>query len=372
MIRLIVNRELPILLVDSPEFRELLSWINPAVAPILSKQTAVTDGIIAQFRLARIHLSHTLSSVDHISITCDAWTSPSSVPMLGITAHWLTEEFAMKSVVLALKEIDGSHTGKNMASLVKHTLDSFNLTSKLYCITADNASNNLTMGRELHNLIPHFDHEKNLHGCVAHVINLVAKAGISIFDSKTPPDPLSALDPQLPQDNEPLPSSLIEPTPHLEVHSILTRIRGFHKRVRLSTQLKQALDQSIATSSHPRKVGLIHEVSTRWSSTFYSLERYFELKKVLQYYCNINDTLEPYLLTEDEWTLVGNIVKFLRPLAIVIKEIEGDDYPTFSRAMPDYQWLVEKLEKVSFSFHSFHIDLLMMIQSLTVFDFYRT
>jgi hypothetical protein len=34
----------------------------------------------------------------------------------------------------------------------------------------------------------------------------------------------------------------------------------------------------------------------------------------------------------------------------VIKEIEGDDYPTFSQAMPDYQWLVEKLEKVSSSF----------------------
>lgn len=185
----------------------------------------------------------------------DAWTSPSSVPMLGVTAHWMTEDFEMRSVVLALKEIDGAHTGKNMAALLKHTLDQFGITNKLYCITADNASNNLTMGRELKKLIPHFDPEKNLHGCVAHVINLVAKAGVSIFDSKTPPDPLSALEPELPQDSgNALPdgtNSLIEPTPHLKVHSILTRIHGFHKKVRLSTQLKQALDQFIATSSQP-------------------------------------------------------------------------------------------------------------------------
>lgn len=110
------------------------------------------------------------------------------------------------------------------------------------------------MGRELWKLIPHFDPEKNLHGCVAHVVNLVAKAGVSIFDSKNPPDPLSALDPWLPQEND-IPDgtlSLIEPTLHFEVHSILTRTRGFHKRVQLSTQLKQALNQCIASSSQER------------------------------------------------------------------------------------------------------------------------
>lgn len=220
VIRLVVNQELPVSLVDAPSFRELLSWINPAVAPILSKQTAITDGIVSQFRLARNRLTALFASVEYISITCDAWTSPSSIPMLGITAHWMTDEFLMRSVVLALKEIDGAHTGKNMAVLIKHTLDQFSITDKLYCITADNTSNNLTMARELKHLIPHFEPEENLHGCVAHVVNLVAKAGVSIFDSKTPPDPLSALDPQLPQDDD-LPD-IFEPTPHLEVHSILT------------------------------------------------------------------------------------------------------------------------------------------------------
>lgn len=236
VIRLIVNRELPVSLVDAPEFRELLFWINPATAPILSKQTAITDGIVSQYRTARNRLSCLFSSLDYISITCDAWTSPKMVPMLGITAHWMKEDFTMKSVVLSLKEIDGNHTGQNLAAHVKHSLDQFNISEKLYCITADNASNNQTMGWELHRLIPHFDPDKSLHGCVAHVINLVAKAGVSIFDSKKAPDPLSALDPELPQDNDSDgSSSLIEPTPTAEIYSILTRIRGFHKRVRLST-----------------------------------------------------------------------------------------------------------------------------------------
>lgn len=58
--------------------------------------------------------------------------------MLGITAHWMSEEFSMQSVVLALKVIDGGHTGQNIAALVKNTLDQFDISNKLYCITADN------------------------------------------------------------------------------------------------------------------------------------------------------------------------------------------------------------------------------------------
>lgn len=358
IIRLLINKELPISLVDSPEFRSCLEIVNPSSVALLSKRTAISEGILSQFLAMRNQIIATLSSVEQISITCDAWTSPTNTAFLGVTAHWV-QDFEMKELILALKPIDGPHTGINIAVLLKSILDSFHISDRLYCITADNASNNMTMGRHLHSLIPHFNPDHSLHGCVAHVINLVAKAGLAVFEKRTPPNPISAVDPTLADHNPQTATdsrsilNTIEPTPHEEIHSVLARIRSFHKKVRYSSQIKQLLDNAIAGAHDlSRKVGLVHEVSTRWSSTHNSLERFFELKRVIKYHCDGNPVLSEFNLTEKEWDLVGNIVQFLRPLAVVIKSIEGSKYPTFSEAMPDYQWIVRRLEAVSSFFFS--------------------
>jgi hypothetical protein len=279
---MVVNQEVPIKFVDAKEFREIINMINPTAFTLLSKRTAVTDAILDSFRSARSKIINMLSSVTHISITCDGWTSPTNVSMLGVTAHWITDDFELRGITLALKPIEGPHTGSNLASLLKNVLDSFHITDRLYCITADNASNNTTMGQSLSTLIPHFDSSEHLHGCVAHVINLVAKAGMAVFDRK-PPAPINALDPTIPQSQSSTPL-FIEPTSHSELSSVLTRIRGFHKKIKHSSQLKTSLDNAIASCpTLERKVGLVHEVSTRWSSTHSSLARFVELRVVLEY-----------------------------------------------------------------------------------------
>lgn len=104
--------------------------------------------------------------------------------MLGIMAYWIDAKFQCQSVILSLKTLCGPHTGFNLAACVQDTLTGFDIISKLYCITADNATNNMTMGKALDSTIPHFDVKENLIGCMAHVINLVASAGIACFDIK--------------------------------------------------------------------------------------------------------------------------------------------------------------------------------------------
>jgi hypothetical protein len=349
---MVVNREIPVSFVDAKEFREMINMINPAAYTLLSKRTTISDGILDKYRSTRAAITNLLSSVSHISITCDGWTTPTNVSMLGVTAHWIDSNFIMRGITLALKVIDGPHTGSNLASLLKHTLDSFNITERLYCITADNASNNTTMGTALATMIPQFDGSQNIHGCVAHVLNLVAKAGLAVFDRKDSP-PINALDPAIPQNNNSAPLFL-EPASNSEISSILTRIRTLHKKIKHSSQLKTSLDNAIAScATVPRKVGLVHEVSTRWSSTHASLLRFVELRVVLEYQFNCNPVLEPFKLDHDEWILLENLVQFLSPLAEVTKRLEGHEYPTFSLVMPDYQWLVDRLERVSFFLISF-------------------
>jgi hypothetical protein len=48
-------------------------------------------------------------------------------------------------------KIEGSHSGENLAWIIKGALDKYNLLLKLISITADNASNNDTLYRHLYN-----------------------------------------------------------------------------------------------------------------------------------------------------------------------------------------------------------------------------
>jgi hypothetical protein len=57
----------------------------------------------------------------------------------------------MKTVLLMLEEIQGSHTGANLAPMVLRAIKRFKFVHNLgYCIM-DNASNNDTIMRELSN-----------------------------------------------------------------------------------------------------------------------------------------------------------------------------------------------------------------------------
>ena len=96
-------------------------------------------------------------------------------------AHWIGPNFKLYDCLLAFIPLHGSHTGVNLASYVETTLEKFNLTQKLFCITTDSASNNKTMMeslcetlREKYNV--EIDPEDRRIPCLAHVINLAVGA----------------------------------------------------------------------------------------------------------------------------------------------------------------------------------------------------
>jgi hypothetical protein len=64
---------------------------------------------------------------------------------MGVTAHWVSEDFKMKSLLLAMKEMKGCHSGEEQAMTVLKILADFGISSKLHCITVDNASSNDTL-----------------------------------------------------------------------------------------------------------------------------------------------------------------------------------------------------------------------------------
>ncbi|KAI7956795.1 hypothetical protein MJO28_003890 [Puccinia striiformis f. sp. tritici] len=152
-------------------------------------------------------------------------TFASNASYLGVTAHWIDNDFSLQSITLAARLLEGSHTGVSLAEHLGKVLDESDICEQIFCITADNASKNRTMGIHLAEMIP-FDNKNCLLGCMAHVINLTAQAGIKVFSSTPPPQT------ELPVD---LANILHDQPPDVEVKTIISQINGLTSFLKHST-----------------------------------------------------------------------------------------------------------------------------------------
>jgi hypothetical protein len=147
------------------------------------KADTLTENIMQMFWESKAKLVVMFRSVKKVCLTCDLWTSPNSKPILGITCHWINEKNEAKEILLDALEMRESHSGKNIAERVYNNLSDFEIQNKLFCVTPDNASSNLTMAQELAKKISNFCESKHLLGCCGHVINLAAQAGLKAIGS---------------------------------------------------------------------------------------------------------------------------------------------------------------------------------------------
>lgn len=150
-IRFITACSLPIRLVECPEFRAMLAYVNADVDTWLpgSHQT-VKKWIMRQYEDQKEKVKQRIQSArSRIHISCDLWTSPNSLAILGVVAHYVTEDCTLEHHTLALKDIDGEHDGSHLAAAMMEVVDDWGFASKLGYFVMDNASNNDTMMKSL-------------------------------------------------------------------------------------------------------------------------------------------------------------------------------------------------------------------------------
>ncbi|KNZ57055.1 hypothetical protein VP01_2254g7 [Puccinia sorghi] len=87
----------------------------------------------------------------------------------------------MHKFTVAVPHIQGTHTGEKFAKLFHNILKKYVIVDQLHTITTNNALVKTKMATELHLQVPSFNTKLNLLGCVAHIIKLAAKIGISIL-----------------------------------------------------------------------------------------------------------------------------------------------------------------------------------------------
>jgi len=72
-----------------------------------------------------------LQNIPRIPIAVDAWTSSNRLAFLAIVISFITEDWRYQEVLLDFTELNGAHTGANMAQNIFDTLTEFELRDKV-------------------------------------------------------------------------------------------------------------------------------------------------------------------------------------------------------------------------------------------------
>lgn len=80
-----------------------------------------------------------------VHVSCDLWTSTNDLPILVVILHYVDKKGYTRRNVAAMKEVDGAHTGENLAAVVIEVVTEWNIQGNLGYFMMDNADNNDTM-----------------------------------------------------------------------------------------------------------------------------------------------------------------------------------------------------------------------------------
>ena len=77
-----------------------------------------------------------------IALTTDMWTSEANEAYLGLTSHYITNDFKLVPVCLAVQQFTGRHTGINISSCLTQMLSDYSIdNSSVSAVITDNAAN---------------------------------------------------------------------------------------------------------------------------------------------------------------------------------------------------------------------------------------
>jgi hypothetical protein len=136
----------PFSLIQATSFRSLIRYINPDADDLLPESPSTAKALIMdQFAIEKTVIQQQVQgSQSCIHLSLDSWTSRNHLPILGVIGHTLVGG-QRQEYVLALREIQGRHTGENLAPIVLDILQDYGITHKLGYIQMDNATNNDTL-----------------------------------------------------------------------------------------------------------------------------------------------------------------------------------------------------------------------------------
>ncbi|KAJ6785139.1 hypothetical protein PWT90_08159 [Aphanocladium album] len=300
---------------DQFEVLALLAYVNSDTNTWLpNTHQTVKSWILRQYKDQKEKVKQRIQSAkSRIHISCDLWTSPNALAILGVVAHYVTEDGKLEHHTLGLKDIDGEHDGSHLAAAIVEVIDDWGFASKLGYFMMDNAGNNDTMMTCLSlALLRQYDirYDPTSHRlrCQGHILNLAAKAFLFVTDKET-----------------------IERGETGLYNVTLTQIEAWRRKGPLGklhnfvVYIQQSVQrcQKFMAISQNRK--LVRDNDTRWNSWYSMLRAGLHLRDAIENYFKKwgeANCAGDELSTED-WATAEKIMSFLEKLKMTTKALES-------------------------------------------------
>lgn len=228
-----------------------------------------------------------------LTLTADVWTSHATEAYLGVSCHFISEDWEMKTLNLATMPLEERHSGVNIMTWLEEVIAKYDiLPTKIKAVVHDNGSNIVAAMQML----------EEKHGwasvrCSGHTLQLIVNNALK----------------------EPSISRAVGAARHLVEH--------FRRSELANTKLK-VKQQQINTPQHK----LIQDVSTRWNSTYYMVERLLEQRWPVT--ATLSDTevtprgKQYFDLKPDQWVQLEELTQGLQPFQCATVYLSGQEYAT--------------------------------------------
>ncbi|RXN19656.1 zinc finger BED domain-containing 1-like protein [Labeo rohita] len=294
----------PYSVVENTGFRFMINTLDPRY--VIPTRSYMTDKAVPRiYDKVKDDVKSALSSAPQVALTCDGWTSRATEAFVTITCHYVDEEWELMSHVLQTRAMHETHTGSNIAELLKAALEEWDLVSKDPAIVTDNAAN-MSVAAELAGML-HFR-------CFAHTLNLASQRALK------------------------LPA----------VARLLGRVRQISTFFKRSITASHVLRQKQKLLELPEHE-LITDVVTRWNSAHDMLERFLEQQPAVSASLLSNELRktekEVCTLCESDITSAEEIVDAMKPMKIATLVMSKESSPTLSVVAPLHAQLIQDFQE---------------------------
>lgn len=298
-------------------------------------------------------------SADLVVLSC--YINPQSLchtlaDAIAITSHYVDAKFIPHEDLLDFQQVSGSHTGHRLATHLLTVIHKYQIQSKLFCITTDNASNNYKMMKELSKLLLHHDGivwngTRNHVPCLAHVLNLAVKAFLREINVQPPAEETNWMD-NRDSDNDDDSSDDDADGFHdtrtlraktNDFQSTIQKIRSISKAISFPPSRRQTFE-AYCTATKIKPLRAVKDHAIRWNATFNMIERAVYLKPAINSWTGHKPELSNLVLTELEWELAEFLLLFLAPFKYATDMIQSTAKPSLHQTFVTYEHLFNCLD----------------------------
>ncbi|XP_074535564.1 E3 SUMO-protein ligase ZBED1-like [Halichoeres trimaculatus] len=308
ILNMIIMDMRPLSLVEDEGFKQMIQTFHPGYT--LPSRTHFTKLLEGKYEETVREITSALKLTNSkIALTADAWTSVATEAYLGITCHFINDEWELTSLCLTTMPLEERHTGPNIASWIEEALARFEIpANKIVGIVHDNGSNIVLAANILNKKYGWMSVR-----CAGHTLQLVV--------------------------NHALKQTQITKT----LGAARCLVAHFRKSELASSKLKTK-QQQMGTPEHK----LIQDVSTRWNSTFYMVTRLLEQRWPLTAVLSdptVTQSQKQYLdLKPDQWALLDELARALQAFECATVFLSGESYVTVSALPPLVRGLLKSTQ----------------------------